>query len=272
MLHKTSICWIASLLFALTVQATGNRFTGARSLAMANAVVALEGVESLFQNQAGIGYTGNLTAIAVHESRYGIKEYALMAAGMIIPSQSGNWGIGFYQFGKGIYRENKLGLAYSRLFGENFSAGLQFNYFATAMPENRSLFRSFTAEAGLMVRLAGNLSAGLHFFNPVLADLSADAEKFSLPWIVKLGYAWKINDALTWCMELEKDQIHPLFFKAGMEYRLHPVFFVRGGLHGSAFQPSAGTGIQFGRGIMDIGFSYHGNLGFSPAVTLNFII
>jgi hypothetical protein len=162
--------------------------------------VALSGTEGLYHNQAALGFEKNLSAIFAYESRYFLKEYAHMSLGVVIPSAIGNFGASFWQFGSGIYRESKVGLAYARTFGENISGALQFNYFSETIPENRDPNSSFTAEAGMMFRISEKVSGGIHVFNPVMAKLNTPGGKQLLPWIIRVGEVWYISQQLA--MEL----------------------------------------------------------------------
>jgi len=263
---------VVATVFTTHSNAVENRTAGGRSPGIANASVALTGAESIFQNQAALGFEKDLSVIIAYESRFLMKEYAHMSLGLVIPSALGNFGIGFYQFGSRIYRENKVGLAYARTFGENISVALQFNYFSETIPENRDPNTSFNVEAGMLFRISEKISGGLHVFNPTLAKLNTTGGQQKLPWTIRLGKVWYISRQLLWSVEAEKHERHSWIIKTGIEYQPNPLFFLRAGINGTSFQPTGGAGIHFGKFIFDIGFSYHGNLGFAPATSLCFVL
>jgi hypothetical protein len=258
--------------FTIHSYAVENRNAGGRSQGLANASVALTGVESVFQNQAALGFEMDLSAIIAYESRFLMKEYAHMSLGLVIPSALGNFGVGFYQFGSRIYRENKVGLAYARTFGENISVALQFNYFSETIPENRDPNTSFNVEAGILFRISEKVSGGLHVFNPTMAKLNTTGGQQKLPWAIRLGKVWYISSQLLWSVEAEKHERHSWIIKTGLEYRPNPLFFLRAGINGTSFQPTGGVGIHIGKFIFDTGFSYHGNLGFTPSTSVCIVL
>jgi hypothetical protein len=263
---------VAVTVFAKHSIAVENRTAGGRSAGLANASVALIGAEALFQNQAALGFEKNLSAIVAYESRFLLKEYAHMSLGIVIPSDIGSFGAGFWQFGSGVYRENKVGVAYARNFGENISGALQFNYFSETIPEKRDPNTSFTAEVGVMFRITEKVTGGIHVFNPLMTKLNTPGGKQQLPWIIRVGEVWYLSKQILWSVEVEKHQNHPWIIKTGLEYQPHPSLFFRAGVIGASFQPTGGAGFHFGKFIFDIGFSYHGNLGFAPATSLCFVL
>lgn len=263
---------VAVTVIAIHSNAVENRTAGGRSAGLANASVALTGAEALFQNQASLGFEKNLSAIVAYESRFLLKEYAHMSLGVVIPSTIGSFGASFWQFGNNIYRENKVGLAYARTFGDNISGALQFNYFSETIPENRDPNTSFTVEAGMFFRISEKVSGGIHIFNPLVAKLNTPGGKQQLPWIIRVGEVWYISRQLLWSVEVKKQEDQPWIVKTGVEYQPHPSIFLRAGVFGSSFQPTGGVGFHFGKFIFDIGFSYHGNLGFAPATSLCFAL
>lgn len=263
---------VAVTVVAINSNAVENRTAGGRSTGLANASVALTGAEALFQNQASLGFEKNLAAIIAYESRFLMKEYAHMSLGVVIPSTIGSFGASFWQFGNNIYRENKVGLAYARTFGDNISGALQFNYFSETIPENRDPNTSFTVEAGMFFRISEKVSGGIHVFNPLMTKLNTPGGKQQLSWIIRVGEVWHLSKQILWSVEVEKHQNYPWIIKTGLEYQPHPSLFFRAGVIGSSFQPTGGAGFHFGKFIFDIGFSYHGNLGFAPTTSLCFVL
>ena len=134
---------------------------GARSAGLAHSIVALEGIEGLFHNQAGVGFEKQLTALLMYESKFMVKELAMMSAGLVIPARIVNLGISYRQFGIGVFRDSKFGLALTRTFGENVSAAVQFSYFSEKIPETREPMRALTLEAGCLVKLSERITGGI---------------------------------------------------------------------------------------------------------------
>lgn len=265
--------WVIIILltFSLVSRATENRFTGARSLALSNASVALPGSEALFHNQAGIGSYNRISLSVAYESKFAMKEYALMSMGAIVPFKMAIVGVSFYQFGNSVYRENKIGLTLARNFGDKLSMALQFDYFSETIPENREALTAITVEFGVMYRLHEKLTGGFHIFNPVKSTLSSPSGKIELPYTARLGGVWHINRELFIAGEIEKQKSTELKLKTGAEYTMKNVSF-RLGISGAPLAPSGGVGFYFGKFQFDIAFAYYQNLGFSPSAGLIFVL
>jgi hypothetical protein len=60
--------------------------------------------------------------------------------------------------------------------------------------------------------------------------------------------------------------------KSGLEFSPVKNFALRFGVSGKPVNYSAGIGFQTGKIVTDIGFSYHGNLGLTPSVSIQFIL
>ncbi len=241
---------------------------GARSAGLAHSIVALQGIEGLFHNQAGIGFEKQPAALLLYESKFMLKELALMSAGLVIPARIVNFGISFSQFGSGIYNDTKIGLALTRTFGENVSAAVQFSYFSEKIHEINEPISAFTVETGFMVKLSEKVTGGIHLFNPVKSPINTPWGKIAMPFRFRVGEVWYITHQLLWSCEVEKEGSMPWLIKSGIEFKPLPRVSFRAGVIGRPFQPTAGAGFHFCHFCFDIGFSYHGNLGFAPAAGL----
>lgn len=271
MFQKISLTFFAFFTLILSTSALGNRISGARSKALGNATVADSHPESLLQNTAGIAFIPRITALVVYESRYSLKEYSQMSAGALLPAgKYGNWGLMMCQFGTGEYREYKLGLQYARTFGQKWAAGLQFNRLSVWFPENHSPSKAYTIEGGIIVRSGDRLHLGIHMVNLIHSPFVLHAATIPLPWSFRIGESWNITKGLVWSAELEKVRDLPTVVKSGIEWMALPGFFLRSGFSGRPFYPSFGTGFLINRIVVDMAFSYHGHLGFSPIVGLNY--
>lgn len=240
-------------------------------MALSNATVALPGNESLFHNQAGIGFENRISLGVAYESRFAMKEYALMSIGAIVPFKHAVIGAGFYRFGNHLYNENKIGLTLARNFGDKLSMALQFDYFSETIPENREALTAVTVEFGVIYRPNEKITGGFHIFNPVKSALSSPAGKIEIPYIARLGGVWHINRELLIAGEIEKQKSADLKLKAGAEYSMKNVSF-RLGISGGPPAPSGGAGFHFGKFRFDIAFAYYQNLGFSPSAGLIFVL
>jgi hypothetical protein len=247
-----------------------NRIPGARSTALSQAVVALPGIEALFHNQAGITSITKLTLSLSFESPWLLKELSLLSFGIVVPSKAGTFGNMFYQFGTGVYRENKVGLGYSKKLSDKLAASLWFDYFSQLLPENRESFSLMTFEAGILYGNPGKWLWGIHIFNPLRVQMNYLAGKESVPWTLRTGCSWLISSWLTSCNEIEKRGGVPVSLKTGIEFSPYPNFSIRAGVSGAPVKFTGGVGFHAGKLTIDIAFSYHGTLGYSPSIGIQF--
>jgi hypothetical protein len=105
--------------FGLTVKALENHPAGARSLALSHASVSFTDVWGTFHNQAGIAGLDGFSAGFFYESRFGVDLLSLSAGSVVLPVGEGAFGLSFFQFGSGLFKENKYALAYARRFQKN---------------------------------------------------------------------------------------------------------------------------------------------------------
>lgn len=266
------------LLFALMLSGLfltagqGLTNTSARSVSMANAVIASPSNESLFSNQAGLAGIRDFLITVTYESKYGLNEYSTMALGTVIPFAKGTAGISFTQFGRKLYRISKTGIAYSRNFGESVAAALQFDVLSESFPENSLPFMTMTVEMGMITIISPIVKVGFHLCNPFSYTKSAIVSMHRRPSVFRCGVAWIISNELNYFGEIEKMSGNLPCIKTGIEFSALGAFKLRAGVQGVDLQPSAGFGFINDRLIVDMGFSYHGNLGFSPIITLNYCL
>lgn len=71
-------------------------------------------------------------------------------------------------------------------------------------------------------------------------------------------------------IEAEKDLLHPVNVKSGIEIQAHEVFAVRVGVNSYPFQSSFGFGLKMKKFHLDMATTWNVNLGLSPSAGLRF--
>jgi|AntAceMinimDraft_16_1070373.scaffolds.fasta_scaffold08022_2 hypothetical protein len=244
-----------------------NKPVGARSSAMGNASVALSDFWSAHNNQAGLAYYKNIAAGFYYEDNFLIKELGLKYAAVVLPTNSGVFGLTTSYFGYTQYNESKLGLAYSKSFGEKFSAGLQLDYLSTHIAENYGNKGAVTFELGIRAQLSKNLYLGAHVFNPVNIKI-AEYNDERLPTIMRLGLSYNFSEKIIACVETEKDINYDPVLKAGMEYHIIKEIYLRAGISTNPTLNTFGFGVEFKKLKFDFASSIHQTLGYSPQISL----
>jgi len=247
-----------------------NHLTGARSLGLSHATVSFSDTWSTFHNQAGLAGLNNISAGFYYESKFGVPELSLAAGSAVLPVNPGTFGFSFFQFGEKIYKETKFGLTFARRLSKKWSAGIQLDYLAQRLPENERA-RGFVAfEGGILFRPLEKLVLGTHVFNPVSEDIASPAGKKKMPVVFRIGGHYCFDENILVTVETEKDNQNPALFKSGIEFLSGQNLTLRMGVSGKPFRYTAGMGYKTDKINADIGFSYHGNLGITPSVSVQF--
>ncbi|NQU53789.1 MAG: hypothetical protein HQ522_14765 [Bacteroidetes bacterium] len=247
-----------------------NHPAGARSLALSNAFVSISDVWSTFHNQAGLTGIEYFSAGVFYESRFMIDELSHSAGSFILPVNAGTFGFSFSQFGQGSFKENKLGLAFAKQLSEKFHAGIQLDYFLQRFPENSSAFGFATFEAGIIYSPNKKLFLGAHVFNPISNGIETLEGKQKMPAIFRFGGHYNFDEMVLLTVEIQKDYEHPFLLKTGIEFSPVENLALRFGVSGKPVNYTAGLGYTFGKITTDIGFGYHGNLGLTPSISMQF--
>ena len=263
---------IVNLLFIANfyLYSIDNYPSGARSLALSHASVSFSDVWSTFHNQAGLTNISKISAGFYYESKFLVDELSYTAGSLILPTSSGSFGISFSQFGKGTYKENKIGLAFSKPLSEKLSAGIQLDYFAQLLPENIRSKGFVTFEGGIIFSFTKELILGAHFFNLFKGGIETLNGKQKMPVSLRVGGCYRFEKYVAVVFEAEQDSENPFLVKTGFEFLPVEDLVFRVGVSGKPFQYTAGIGYTVRKVTTDIGFSYHGNLGVTPSISLQF--
>ena len=258
------------LFFRIPLLASDNYPVGARSVALSNAFVSVSDVWSTFHNQATLARIDHLATGVFYESRFLVNELSLAAGTVVSPFAGGTVGLSFYQFGKGTFKESKFGLAYSKQLSKKLSAGVQMDYFLNRFPENEKAFGFATFELGITWLLSDELTLGLHVFNPVKNGIKTYSGEEEMPFILRAGGHYEFSDRILIAAEYYFNSIQNDQVRTGLEFFILKNLVARMGVSGTPLKYTAGLGYSFGKINTDFAFSYHGNLGFSPTVSIQF--
>ncbi|MBI9036916.1 MAG: hypothetical protein JEY97_02175 [Bacteroidales bacterium] len=258
---------IASISLNYSFAANDNTPAGAQSAGIGNASVALYDFWAIQNNQAGLSQINNISAGFYFENRFLIKDLGICFGAFVLPTKSGVFGLSVKYFGNKLYNETKAGLAYSRSFGEHFSAGIQLDYFSTNIGENYGSKNLISFEAGIITKINEQLNIAAHVFNPIRIMFN-DYNNERIPTILKFGLSYKFSDKLQTMLETEKDIDKKAIFKAGIEYRIIEKIYVRGGITSDPTLYTFGFGINFKKLKIDFASSMHQTLGYSPQISI----
>lgn len=244
--------------------------SGARSLALSHAFVSISDTWSTFHNQAGLANFETISIGFFYESIFNLDELSLAAGSFILPVKSGTFGLSFFQFGKGTFKENKIGLAFAKQLSDKLSAAIQLDYLSQILPENERSKGFATFECGFIYSPTKDLYLGAHVFNPILSGIETPYGKQKMPAVFRIGGHYQFDETVLITVETQKDTNNPFIIKTGIEFSPAQNLALRFGVSGKPVNYTAGIGYRIGKISTDIGFGYHGNLGFTPSVSIQY--
>lgn len=243
------------------------RMAGARSASLGNSSVALTDLWSAFNNQAALS---GLTAPAAgfyYENRFMLKELGYKAAALAYPYKIGTVAVNFAQFGFEAWKENKVGLSYSKAFGNFIAIGVQLDYCMMHRDERYGDINYLTFEVGILSNITPRLILGAHAYNPLNTVISETTDERA-PAVFRLGGAYEVTDKFIITAETEKDINDKVLLKSGIEYKLIPTIHLRVGITSDPSTFCFGIGVFYRKLTMDFSASYHQVLGFSPQTSV----
>jgi hypothetical protein len=171
--------------------------------------------------------------------------------------------MGFSQF-----NQTKAGLAFGMKLLPTLSAGVQLNVHHVYIAGEYGSTSTFTAEGGILYNPSPNLSIGLHILNPTRSKIQEDER---IPTIFNLGLAHKLGEMVLITTGIEKNLDSGHSFKAGIEFIPIDKLSFRTGLASNPSLICFGIGYQFGPIQMDMAFTRHEYMGYTPHFTVAYI-
>lgn len=272
MKHFLRICLLGLLLMPCLVKAGGENFpAGSRFAGLAHAALTLPDHWATFHNQAALAELQSFSVGFYAQRKFSIKELNAGAISVVKPFKNvGTFGLSFYQFNNSnFFYQQRYGLTYARSFGDRVSAGIQFDAFNTFVRETGNQW-DVLAEAGLLFHISEKVDLAAHVFNPTNQQFASYQDE-PYPTVFRLGTGFDFSEKLTWLVEGEKPIEQDLSIKNGLEYHPGNNFHLRGGFATKPLKYHFGLGFDFNNFRIDIAFSIHQKLGFTPNLGTNYI-
>lgn len=261
-----------AVFLSLSVNAQYNTFNA--SLAgMGGSGIALGEFQAGMNNQAAWGTLRDINVGLGYNSRFLLKELSdrYLSFAMPLGKEKGVFGLNLSQFGYSQFNVTKAGIGFARMFGPDFSVGIQFDAIhAGTDDEMYGNTTAFTFEGGFQYKLNEKISLGTSVFNPVQVELNENTGE-QLPASISLGMVFRPDEVVLISADVVKEQYEPASLRAGFRYSVGETFCLRGGFSTGPFIVSGGAGLRFSNLMIDISTSYHQVLGVSPAVTISYV-
>jgi hypothetical protein len=252
---------------------------GARAEALGGASVALADLSSAQQNIAAFSQVKTTGVTFSSQNKFLVPGFAFNSFALALPTtRYGTFAFSANYFGFDLYNQTKLGIGYARLFGEAFSAGVQFNYFSTALGDIYGSAATMTVEAGIQYKVNKYINIGAHINNPGHAYVSKTLQEH-LPVALSLGFSVAFSSKTSIVLALEKSVDSSPVYKGGLEYHILNPFCLRMGLkqqapmHKGFSYPelSFGFGLKYRKYTIDFVSAWHTVLGMSPGITISYV-
>lgn len=238
---------------------------GARSAGIGNSTIALADPWSVFNNQAGLGHQRNFWAGVFHEKRYLLNELSYSSLGSCIPVKPGTFGIGVTHFGYSQFSQSRFGLSYGMMLTKTISAGIGINYHMVRIANGYGSAGCITAEGGIIYKPIEKISIGAHVFNP---SQSSFGENQNLPTTFGLGIAYQPVESVLILVQGDDNTLTSPTLRTGLEYSPVKRLSFRAGLITNPMTLSFGLGWNLKNLNLDLAFSYHRVLGYTPHISL----
>ncbi len=246
--------------------------TGAQALGMGNIGVVGTHFNAVFNNQAALAYFTNIAAgINYDQGFFTDKSLSTKSGAFILPTGSGTFGVHLSYFGHQNYNEQKVAIAYGKALGKRLAIGVELDYFRSFIGGDYGSADAVSFEIALYSKLSESLELGAHIINPIGAKIGHQNPE-NIPIAFQFGLLYHIDHQLRLATEVEKILDQKANYKFGLEYQIVEQFVFRAGV---ATQPTLftfGFGLKLKDFYFDMGTGFHQTLGFTPQVSLLYII
>jgi len=244
---------------------------GARSVSLSGVSAGLEDTWAVANNPAGLARYKHISLATSLEQRYLMKELGYYAIAISFPAGKGCLGMSTMFSGYHSFIDQKVSMAYGRLFGERFLGGLSLVYIFQKAGDGSRTLHQVSYQLGTIIDLSDKVSLAFTAFNPF--ELYFKSKEYAtLPAIFKLGISFHYSPVLLIHTECEKDLDLPPGLKIGMEYLFREIFVIRGGIRIFPAACSFGAALRHQKFLFEFSSCYHQYLGFTPQVSLQYDI
>ncbi|MCZ4693248.1 hypothetical protein DWB61_06665 [Ancylomarina euxinus] len=246
-----------------------NHLGGARSNAMAKTSVSSFDIWANYNNQAALAKLKKIQLGVFYENRFQIEDLSTKAIALYLPTKLGGFNLNYSQFGSDLYKESKIGFGYSKALGQHFWASVQLNQMRVRLNQVYGEQSKYNFEIGLLAEIFSAFYVGFHLFNPTQEKFETLYFDEAIPTVARLGFSWHLSKETMLNSEVEKDFDHDIRLKVGFEHKLLENLFIRLGVSNHPDQISFGLGYQYKMMKINLAYSKHQNLGYTPSFDLN---
>nr|WP_321454304.1 hypothetical protein [uncultured Carboxylicivirga sp.] len=245
-------------------------YSGPLNSALADVKSLDQSIWAAFNNPSTLSNVHNFGLGASYQTRFNIKELSTRAVCGFWSGDMGAVSGIVLQSGYSKSLLNRYAVAYSRKFGASTSAFVQFNYIShqIELSENTN---SFYSALGLHQKISSQIFLGILISNPEQATIKYGELAYNLPSNFIVGLLWTNNDWIKVFAEAEKELDNSPVFKGAVEFALNDFLLIRAGIKGEPVEFTFGSGFNWPRLNVDLGFRYHQQLGFTSSAGISYL-
>lgn len=256
---------LSLLLITIGMHAQGWRPVGARSAGLANSSVCLDDVWAFQHNPGALTSIKAFSAGVYYDARFLTKELQTQAVVAAIPLKKGVLSTGGQFSGYEQYRHTRAGIGYALPLGEHISAGVQVNLQQLRFGGSYGSSTSATFEGGILASISEKWKVGASVLNIGRQRvLPLEDDRFTS--VIRVGAIFKPSSKVNVVAEVEKQVIHPITFRGGVEYYPVEVLVIRCGAQAGPTELAFGVGYRKQQFRLDLGSKYHPVLGWTPNI------
>ena len=267
MRHLFFIIALTGILCSSFLSAQDFNYSGAGSLSLGQIKSVEENVFSTMSNPAGTTGISSPGIAISYISPFNLTKLSNRSITGTAPTPLGYFSALYIQSGFSMSLVNRYGISYARKFGKHVAAALEFNGLTHRINETDN-YSGFFVTAGIQIMPSDKIILGFYIQNPEQSKISYPDQKVKIPVLYVTGVKWYPLSNLSLMAEMEKDQQFKPQYKFGLEVQPVKVLFLRGGVKGNPMEISFGAGMSLGMVSLDIGISYHQQLGVTSGASL----
>lgn len=266
MKHPIFFCFLFLVFSSLKAQTDPlTQSHGARSQSLGNLRVNLTDSWAYFNNIGSLDRIAESELAVGYDHRFGLKELSTFDLVGAWKNNFGTIGFGVSRFGGSLFNQQSLGLGFSNQLGI-VSIGMKAEWFQTQI-EGFGTGNSLLLSLGGVAELSPQFFMGAHISNINRGKISKNSED-RLPTSIQMGITYRPASQLNIFLEAEKDiEIEPTV-KAGLEYVIRELLWLRAGANTNPGRIFFGLGLKPGRFQIDYGFGQNSALGSTNHVSL----
>jgi len=223
-----------------------------------------------YNNQAALGFLASPVAAVHYENRYFAEELNMSAGVFATPVPvAGVVAVDVCSFGYSLYRENRVGVALGKRLARHISIGAQLCYNHIAVSGYGGT-GAITAELGLLAEPLENLWLGVHLYNFTYSQFLSHSYSEPLPVIFSAGVGYTLAEHAAVFAAAEVNSKGHIQLRGGFEATVAKVLALRLGVAAKPVEVYAGFGYTYRQLCIDVAFSRHETLGYSPQISLTY--